>query len=194
MPSITSTPACLVRPSYRRRASAASAITPPSPSLSARISTITYLTDTISVTDQKISETTPYTSPSVGRTAPSSIENTVCNAYKGLVPMSPNTMPSAASTRPEAGRPCPASVVGSLSARGVAPDAVEPLTNAPSFANRTRPATYRLPHPYRSTLALAAVGAYPSLGAPSTCPVTDPHTAMQGQTTDEAPAKGHAQN
>src|SRR3954454_14734732 len=67
MPSITSTPACLVRPSYRRRASAASAITPPSPSLSARISTITYLTDTISVTDQKISETTPYTSP-LGRT------------------------------------------------------------------------------------------------------------------------------
>ena len=25
-------------------------------------------------------------------------------------------------------------------------------------------------------------------------PVTDPHTAMQGQTTDEAPAKGLAQN
>ena len=40
----------------------------------------TYLTDTMSVIDQKISETTPYTSATVGLTAPSSIENTVCTA------------------------------------------------------------------------------------------------------------------
>ena len=32
---------------------------PPSPSLSARRTSETYLTDTTSVTDQKISETTP---------------------------------------------------------------------------------------------------------------------------------------
>ena len=32
---------------------------PPSPSLSARITSETYVTVTISVTDQKISETTP---------------------------------------------------------------------------------------------------------------------------------------
>jgi hypothetical protein len=34
-------------------------MTPPSPSLSARITTPTYLTDTISVIDQNISEMTP---------------------------------------------------------------------------------------------------------------------------------------
>ncbi len=62
------------------RASAASAITPPSPSLSARSTNTTYLTDTISVIDQKISETAPYTSRGVGRTAPLSMENTVCTA------------------------------------------------------------------------------------------------------------------
>jgi hypothetical protein len=40
----------------------------------------TYLTVTISVTDQKISETTPETSSEVGLTALLSIENTVCTA------------------------------------------------------------------------------------------------------------------
>src|SRR3954471_6905498 len=49
-----------------RRTSAARAITPPSPSLSARRTNTTYLTDTMSVTDQKISEITPYTSAAVG--------------------------------------------------------------------------------------------------------------------------------
>ena len=34
-------------------------MTPPSPSLSARIDTLTYLTETMSVTDQNISEITP---------------------------------------------------------------------------------------------------------------------------------------
>ena len=47
------------RPEYSRRASAASAMTPPSPSLSARIRTLTYLIDTMSVIDQNISEMTP---------------------------------------------------------------------------------------------------------------------------------------
>ena len=47
------------RPEYRRCASAASAMTPPSPSLSARISTLTYFTVTMRVTDQNIREMTP---------------------------------------------------------------------------------------------------------------------------------------
>src|SRR5438094_6761215 len=78
-------------------------MTPPSPSLSARMMNITYLIDTISVSDQNTSDTTPYTSPAVGRTAPLSMEKTVWIAYSGLVPMSPNTTPSApsASARPE---------------------------------------------------------------------------------------------
>ena len=40
--------------------------------------------------------------PAVGRTAPPSMAKTVCIAYSGLVPMSPNTTPSApsASTSP----------------------------------------------------------------------------------------------
>ena len=47
------------RCAYRRRASAVSAMTPPSPSLSARMRMPMYLTDTIRVTDQNIIETTP---------------------------------------------------------------------------------------------------------------------------------------
>ena len=42
-----------------RRASAPSAMTPPSPSLSARMTNSTYLTDTMIVIDQKTSEMTP---------------------------------------------------------------------------------------------------------------------------------------
>src|SRR5436305_7137430 len=81
-----------------RRANAARAITPPSPSLSARMMNSTYLTDTTSVIDQNTNDTAPYTSAAVGWTAPLSIENTVCSAYSGLVPMSPNTIPSAPRT------------------------------------------------------------------------------------------------
>ncbi len=62
------------------RTSAASAMIPPSPSLSARRMNDTYFTDTTTVIDQKISDTTPYTSATVGLTAPSSIEKTVCTA------------------------------------------------------------------------------------------------------------------
>ena len=46
-------------PWIARRASAASAMMPPSPSLSARMMNRTYLIDTISVTDQKTIEMTP---------------------------------------------------------------------------------------------------------------------------------------
>ena len=59
MPITSSRPARWVRPAYNRCASAASAMTPPSPSLSARIRIPTYLIDTITVIDQNISEMTP---------------------------------------------------------------------------------------------------------------------------------------
>ena len=72
---------------------------PPSPSLSARSTNATYLIDTTTVTDQKTSEITPCTSSWVGRTTPSSIEKTVCRAYRGEVPMSPKTTPRAPSAR-----------------------------------------------------------------------------------------------
>ena len=55
-------------------------MTPPSPSLSARRTNEMYFTDTTMVIAQKISDATPYTSATVGLTAPSSIENTVCTA------------------------------------------------------------------------------------------------------------------
>ena len=80
MPITTNRPVRRVRSPYSRRTSAVSAMTPPSPSLSARIRTLMYLIDTIRVTDQNIIEMTPYTSPCVGRTAPLSIENTVFRA------------------------------------------------------------------------------------------------------------------
>jgi hypothetical protein len=74
-------------------------MTPPSPSLSARRMNSTYLTDTIRRIDRNTSETTPKTSPGVERTAPASMEKTDCIAYNGLVPMSPNTIPSAPSIK-----------------------------------------------------------------------------------------------
>src|SRR3954451_16278802 len=78
--------------------SAVRAMIPPSPSLSARRMNVTYLSDTTIVIDQKTRETMPKTSPGVARTSPWSIENTVCSAYSELVPMSPKTTPSAATT------------------------------------------------------------------------------------------------
>ena len=64
-------------------------MTPPSPSLSARMTNTTYFSVTIRVIDQNTSEITPYTSDDVALTAPWSIENTVVSAYSGLVPISP---------------------------------------------------------------------------------------------------------
>src|SRR3954447_16498948 len=45
--------------------------------------------------DQNTIEITPYTSTDVGRTSLCLMLNTVCSAYSGLVPMSPNTTPRA---------------------------------------------------------------------------------------------------
>src|SRR5659263_390997 len=55
---------------------------------------------------QKTMEITPKTSWRVGSTALCCTLKTVCRAYSGLVPMSPNTTPSAAKDRPRP-RPCP---------------------------------------------------------------------------------------
>src|SRR3954453_13711359 len=82
-----------------RRTSATRAMTPPSPSLFARMTMPMYLIDTISVMDQNINEITPNTSSGVARTTPPSIVKTVFRAYRGLVPMSPKTTPRAATTR-----------------------------------------------------------------------------------------------
>ncbi len=61
---------------FARWINAIRAMIPPSPSLSARMMNVTYLTLTISVIDQKISETTPKTSSWPGW-SPCSGANTV---------------------------------------------------------------------------------------------------------------------
>jgi hypothetical protein len=67
---------------------------PPSPSLSARITNSTYLTDTVMISDQKTSDSTPYTLPTVTGMACTPSKHSR-SAYSGLVPMSPKTTPRA---------------------------------------------------------------------------------------------------
>src|SRR5579884_1282738 len=100
MPSITRTTLARALRSLSPSTSAVSAMMPPSPWLSARMMNITYLTETTIVIDQNTSEITPYTSLGVAWTAWRLAVNTVCRAYSGLVPMSPNTTPSAPSVSP----------------------------------------------------------------------------------------------
>ena len=71
-----------------RWASAISARMPPSPWLSARITSITYFTVTISTSDQKNSDRMPRISTSLMGT-PSNTCMLALRAYSGLVPMSP---------------------------------------------------------------------------------------------------------
>src|SRR5690625_272508 len=68
---------------------------PPCPSLSARVTNSTYFTVTISVIVHSTMEMMPYTLWGTGATALCSMLNAVGNAYRGLVPMSPNTTPRA---------------------------------------------------------------------------------------------------
>ena len=97
IPSATSpdshaAPEPLTRPSSR----AISAMMPPSPSLSERITKTTYCTVTMITTAQNTSETTPNTE--VGSTGTGRVAlrlYTACRVYSGLVPMSPKTTPSA---------------------------------------------------------------------------------------------------
>ncbi len=50
-----------LRATFQRRNMVMSAMMPPSPSLSARITSVMYVKVTMIMTDQKISDTTPYT-------------------------------------------------------------------------------------------------------------------------------------
>ena len=68
-------------------ASASIAIKPPSPWLSARSTSSTYLIETMMVIVQKINDNTPSTLSAVTGTWPPS--NTSFSVYSGLVPMSP---------------------------------------------------------------------------------------------------------
>ena len=69
-------------------ASVSSDSVPPSPRLSARIMKITYFSVTTSMTDQKISDSTPKISARPGSSPCASWKHSL-KAYSGLVPMSP---------------------------------------------------------------------------------------------------------
>src|SRR6516225_7545869 len=101
MPSAASTALARAPPGRaRRRIRAISAMIPPSPSLSARITSKTYVMVTMIVTDQKISEMTPKMLACVTVTGCGSLGlNTVWTVYSGLVPMSPKTTPRAPTAR-----------------------------------------------------------------------------------------------
>jgi hypothetical protein len=68
-------------------ASASMAIRPPSPWLSARSTSTTYLIETMTVSVQKKIDRTPYTLAWVKGTCPE--PKTSLTAYRTLVPMSP---------------------------------------------------------------------------------------------------------
>ena len=68
---------------------------PPSPRLSARITSTTYLSDTTITSDQKMVDSPPKMLAWVSG-MPCAGEKVSFTAYSGLVPMSPNTTPSAA--------------------------------------------------------------------------------------------------
>src|SRR5580693_1542646 len=72
------------------------ASTPPSPLLSARITNKTYLSETTMVIAQNSIEIIPSTASGVNG-MPWSVLKHSFSAYRGLVPMSPNTIPRAAS-------------------------------------------------------------------------------------------------
>jgi hypothetical protein len=61
---------------------------PPSPRLSKRSIIVTYLSDTMSISDQNISDSTARTLASF-RGSPCEPLKASLNAYRGLVPMSP---------------------------------------------------------------------------------------------------------
>ena len=70
---------------------------PPSPSLSARMITITYFSVTTSISDQNPSDSRPSTVSASG-VRPKCGSNISLIVYSGLVPMSPNTTPIAPAT------------------------------------------------------------------------------------------------
>src|SRR5712671_3351571 len=82
----------LLRPTARCP-SAISESVPPSPLLSARSSSSTYLAVTTVKSAHRISESTPSTMIRVTGSCPAAPATAARNAYKGDVPMSPNTTP-----------------------------------------------------------------------------------------------------
>src|SRR5271168_2462851 len=62
-----------------------------------------YLIDTVMISVQKTSDSTP--SALCGVKCPPAACTTVCRVYKGLVPRSPNTTPSAPNAAHSEGRP-----------------------------------------------------------------------------------------
>ena len=77
---------------------------PPSPRLSARITSTTYLSDTTITSDQKMVDRPPKMLAGVSG-MPCAGEKVSLTAYSGLVPMSPNTTPSAARVSAVCGGP-----------------------------------------------------------------------------------------
>ena len=71
---------------------------PPSPRLSARMITLTYLSVTTSIIAQNTSDRMPSTLAGSG-CRPYFSPKASLSVYSGLVPMSPNTTPIAPSTR-----------------------------------------------------------------------------------------------
>ncbi len=78
-----------------RRFNANSDMIPPSPLLSARMITMTYLKLMVSIMHQKIRDRIPSTEASL--MARCAVRKHWRSAYSGLVPISPKTTPSAAS-------------------------------------------------------------------------------------------------
>ena len=92
------------RPFTRRpRTSATRAMMPPSPRLSAPMTKVTYLTKTTRTIVQITSEIIPSTPATSGRTPCTAKMELI--AYRGLVPISPKTMPSAPRARAAAAAP-----------------------------------------------------------------------------------------
>jgi hypothetical protein len=95
MPMTASNQRARAEPPNERCANAINAMMPPSPLLSARITKVTYFSDTTISSDQKISESTPRTAAGAG--AMPCIPRVSFMVYSGLVPISPKTIPIAPS-------------------------------------------------------------------------------------------------
>src|SRR3546814_1314585 len=80
------------RPVRPRTASSVSASVPPSPRLSARSTNVMYLCDATSISSQNRIDNTPRICPSLGLPYH---DKDALMVYKGLVPISQNTTPSA---------------------------------------------------------------------------------------------------
>src|SRR5512138_1445116 len=102
-------------------ASAISAMMPPSPRLSARMMSSTYFRVTTTISAQKMVDRPPRMFSGVSA-MPCVGENVSFTAYSGLVPMSPNTTPSAASVSP-ASEDFRVRLNGSKGRAGAAPEA-----------------------------------------------------------------------